>query len=572
MKEKLNLIPHKPGCYLMKDADNTIIYVGKAKDLYNRVRSYFIGSHDAKTTKLVSNIRDFEYIITSSETEALILEINLIKRHQPKYNILLTDDKSYPYIHITEERHPRLIYIRDIHKKPGFYYGPYPNGSAASAVVDRLNKIFPFRKCRKIPKKECLYYHLGMCLAPCIQEVKPDAYLDMREKVDSFLRGKAKDEIKKMRLLMQEASDKLQFEKALEYRNLINDLEVVSEKQKMEGYHLDTDVFGYYQELDKISIQIFHWREGKLIERKGLLFPLLMEASEFLSEFIVRFYLEQHHPLPEVIIAPSCHQTMIEEAIGHNIIIPKRGKNKELLQLVSENAKNKLEELAKLDALQKEKTEGALEALKNTLGIPLDTIEMFDNSNIGGTSPVSAMIVYQNNQFQKSLYRKYHIKTVVGANDVATMKEVILRRYQRLEANPSLILVDGGATQVKAAEDVLLSLGRSIPVAGLVKDDNHRTDAIYFKKETIPLDKASHEFRLLEKIQEEVHRYAITFFRKTHIKNQLASKLDGIYGIGPVKKNQILKLLGQDNFKEAIQALKLTEEQKSQVLAILEKN
>ncbi|MFA6627299.1 MAG: excinuclease ABC subunit UvrC [Bacilli bacterium] len=572
MKDKLNLIPHKPGCYLMKDENDAIIYIGKAKDLYNRVRSYFVGSHDTKTTMLVSNIRDFEYIITSSETEALILEINLIKKHQPKYNISLTDDKSYPYIHITDEVHPRLIYVRDLHKKSGIYYGPYPNGSAASTVVTRLNKIFPFRKCRILPKKECLYYHLGMCLAPCIQEVKPETYDEMRAKVDSLLKGKATDEIKKMRELMQTASHKLEFEKALEYRNLINDLEIVSEKQKMEGYHRDTDVFGYFQDKDQISIQIFHWRDGKMIERRGLLFPLILDAEEFFSEFIVRFYVEQHHPLPEVIIAAPHQKTMVEEALNHPIIIPKRGKNKELLNLVNENAKNKLDELVKLSILKQEKTEGAILALEEQLGLSLETIEMFDNSNISGSSPVSAMIVYQHHQFQKSLYRKYHIKTVIGANDVATMKEVVLRRYKNFEANPSLILMDGGKMQVDAALESLQQLNRVIPVAGLIKDDHHRTEAIYYQNIRYPLNKDSYEYRLLEKIQEEVHRYAITFFRKTHTKNVISSQLDHIQGIGPVKKNQILRILGQDDFKTALNQLKLTDEQKTQVIACLERH
>ena len=571
MKEKLRLIPHKPGCYQMKDETGTIIYVGKAKDLYNRVNSYFIGSHDAKTTKLVSNIRSFEYIITSSETEALVLEINLIKRYQPKYNISLTDDKSYPYIHITDERHPRLIYVRDIHKKPGKYFGPYPNGSAASQVVDRLNKIFPFRKCRMLPKKECLYYHLGMCLAPCIKEVDPKAYDDMRERVTSLLKGKAKDEIKKMKILMQEASEKLEYEKAIEYRNLINDLEVVSEKQKMEGYSFDTDVFGYYVKEDAISIQVFHWREGKLIERKGSLFRTIEESIDFFSEYVVRFYLELHHPLPELIILPEANQAMIEEAIAHPVVIPIKGKNKELLQLVCDNAKNKLEELEKLESLAYERHEGAINTLQELLELPnLNTIEVFDNSNISGASPVSAMIVYQNHQFKKSLYRKYHIKTVIGANDVATMQEVMTRRYKNLANNPDLIIVDGGEMQVHAALEALQKISRSLSVMGLAKDDHHRTNAIFYQERLIPLEKNSHLYRLLEKIQDEVHRYAITFFRTTHTKNLLSSKLDQIKGIGPIKKKQILEILGQDQFIDKLNQLKLTEEQKEQIKACLE--
>lgn len=568
IKEKLMHITHEPGCYLMKDSADEVIYVGKAKDLYKRIRSYFYGTHDAKTTKLVTNINDFEYIITSTEIEAFILEINLIKKHQPKYNILLTDDKSYPYIHLTNEQHPRLIYVRDINKKTGKYYGPYPNSAAASFVVDRLNKIFPFRKCKKLPKKECLYYHLGSCLAPCIKEVSPEVYLKMQKEVDSLLRGNAKEEIKKMQLLMLEAAKNLEFEKALEYRNLISDLEIVREKQKMEGYNFEADVFGYYLINKKLSIQIFHLREGKIIERKGLLFDIENEA-DFFSEFVVRFYLEQNNPLPQVIMLAAANQQLIEEALNHSVLIPQKGKNLDLVNLVCNNAKNKLDVLLKLEEKKYDQNEGALENLKKILNlVELNTIEVFDNSNISGASPVSAMIVYKNGQLQKSLYRKFTIKTVIGANDVATMYEVIKRRYTLITNKPDLIIVDGGKGQVNAARKALQEVNRDIPVVGLIKNDFHKTEALYYQDTVYTLKKDANEFYLLEKLQNEVHRYAITFFRKTHTKNLIASQLDDIKGIGKVKKTQILQIVGEKDFLEKLDKLKLNEEQKQRLKAL----
>ncbi len=571
MKEKLALVPHQPGCYLMKDEHDQIIYVGKAKDLYKRLRTYFVGSHDTKTTKLVANIVDFEYIITTSETEAFILEINLIKKHQPKYNILLTDDKSYPYIHITNEKHPRLIYTRDINKKKGKYYGPYPNSSAASFVVDRLNKLFPFRKCKKIPKKECLYYHLGTCLAPCIKEVDPNVYVKMQKDLDSLLTGNAKDEITKMKVLMKEAAQNLEFEKAIEYRNLINDLEVVSEKQKMEGFNFEADIFGYYVFEHKISIQIFHLREGKILERKANLFDIENEP-DFFSEFVVRFYLEHNNPLPQTILLPKANQSLIEEALKRSVIIPKKGKNKELVDLVCLNAKNKLDVLSKLEEKKYEQNEGALEKISNLLKIDnLKTIEVFDNSNISGASPVSAMIVYQDKALQKKLYRKYLIKTVVGANDIATMYEVISRRYRHITNNPDLIIVDGGKGQVDSAKKALNELKRTIPVMGLIKDENHRTCTIYYQNETLKLNASSVEYHFLAKLQNEVHRYAISFFRKTHTKNLISTQLDKIKGIGEVKKKQILQIIGDEDFLEKLNNLPLTKEQKQQIQTIFSK-
>lgn len=573
MKEKLQTIPHKPGCYLMKDEFGEIIYVGKAKDLYNRVRSYFVGSHDAKTTKLVSMIRDFEYIITSSEIEAFILEMNLIKKHNPKYNIMLTDDKTYPYILITDDAYPRLYYTRETNKKRGKYYGPYPNAKAAKDIVEMLNKLYPFVKCRVIPKKECLYYHLGQCLAPCINKVDPSLYDNMRNKVNNILKGNAKSEIKNLEVLMEEASLKLDFEKAIEYRDLINDLTVIGERQKMAGYSLDTDVFGYYANDDYVSIQVFHLREGKMIERNGFLFDNYDDAQEIFEAFIVQFYQAQNNPLPQTILLPECDSDMIEEAIKHKVSIPKKGKNHDLIKLVHENAKNKIEELLKRRELEFKKTTGAIKHLAELLKLDsLHVIEAFDNSNISGASPVSAMVVFVDGKPAKKLYRKYKIKTVEGSNDALTMQEVITRRYQDSNNNPDLIIVDGGLPQVNAAKHALKQIGRDLNVLGLVKDDNHRTRALLFNDEMIELPKNSFEFRLMEAIQDEVHRYAIAFFHNTHAKNTFASELDKIKGIGKVKKTQILKLVGKDNFEENLKTLKLNQEQIEAVLKLLSSN
>lgn len=573
MKEKLQTIPHKPGCYLMKDEFGEIIYVGKAKDLYNRVRSYFVGSHDAKTTKLVSMIRDFEYIITSSEIEAFILEMNLIKKHNPKYNIMLTDDKTYPYICITDEQYPRLYYTRETNKKRGKYYGPYPNAKAAKDIVEMLNKLYPFVKCRKIPKKECLYYHIGQCLAPCINKIDASMYDNMRFKVNNILKGNAKSEIKNLEVLMEEASLKLDFEKAIEYRDLIKDLEIIGERQKMAGYSLDTDVFGYYANEEYVSIQVFHLREGKMIERNGFLFDNYDNALETFETFIVQFYQEQNNPLPQTILLPECNSEMIEEAINHKVLIPQKGKNSELIKLVHENAKNKIDELLKRKELEFKKTTGAIDRLAELLELEsLHVIEAFDNSNISGASPVSAMVVFVDGKPAKKLYRKFKIKTVEGSNDVLTMQEVIMRRYQDLNNSPDLIIVDGGLPQVNAAKQVLNQLGRDLNVLGLVKDDNHRTRALLFNNQIIDLPKNSFEFRLMEAIQEEVHRYAITFFRSNHAKNTFASELDKIKGIGKVKKTQILKLVGKDNFEKNLQSLKLNQQQIEAVLKLLSSN
>ena len=569
IKQKLELLPDKPGSYQYFDKEGTIIYVGKAKNLKNRVKSYFVGSHNAKTTKLVSEINDLEYIITSTEEEALVLEINLIKKHMPKYNISLTDDKMYPYIVLTNETHPRILYTRDIKKQKGKVYGPYPNAYAAKEVVDLLNRMYPLRKCRKLPKKECLYYHMGQCLAPCINKVDKSIYDDIKNKINSILKGNVHDEIKKFKVLMNEASDNLDFEKAIEYRNIINSLEQVSQRQKMEEHISDTDVFGYFANDDYLSIQVFHIREGKMIERNGYLFENDGNIVEKYQEFVYNFYLVENNPFPKQIFLKDINEEELQsfnDILDAKVIVPKVGRNLELVKLVCDNAKNKIDNLIRKKELEYQRTEKTFKDLSNLLGFEVHKVEAFDNSNIQGASAVSAMVVYIDGKKAKNLYRKFKIKTVVGANDVATMYEVVTRRYKDIENKPDLIIMDGGKLQVDSCKKALKDINQDIEVLGLVKDDNHKTRALFYNDKEIEIEKGSYLFHMMEAIQEEVHRFAISFFRSTHNKNLFTSKLDEIKGIGKVKKNQILKLLSSNNFKEDLDKLKLNDYQKEEIL------
>ena len=572
IKEKLKELPQSPGCYLMKNKEGQIIYVGKAKNLSNRVHSYFVGAHNAKTTRLVMDIVDFEFIMTSSETEAFILEINLIKKHRPRYNIMLMDDKQYPYICISNETHPKIYYTRDLNKK-GKYFGPYPNAKAAKETVDMLNKIYPLRKCNKIPKKECLYYHLGNCLAPCIKKVDKSEYDEIVSKIIKLLKGNVKDEIKELTIKMQEESDKLNFEKALEYHNIILNLESVSEKQKMETNLIDSDIFNYAVKDDFINIQVFHIRSNKVIERNAFTFDLISEPIEMFLECIAGFYLIKNNPIPKEIIIPNIDISSLSEEIKDKIVIPKKGKKKELLDLVLVNINKELENTILKRNRTYEMTEGATIELAKLLGInDCSIIETFDNSNISGVSAVSAMVRYVDGVKSPKDYRKYKIKTIDSPNDSGTFKEVITRRYSRLKNEgdvfPSLIIMDGGKPQVNACLECLKDLEIEIPVMGLVKDDNHRTRALLFNNEEIEIDKKSSLFKFLTSVQDEVHRYAISFHHNTHAKNTISSQLDAIPGIGKVKKEQILKVLGEVDFAERLKSLKLSDKQREEILKI----
>lgn len=564
-KEKLALVPQLPGCYQMKDASGEIIYVGKAKVLQNRLKSYFTGSHSGKTKALVENIDDFEYIITSSELEAFLLEINLIKEYRPHYNIMLMDDKAYPYIYLTDEVHPRLLLTRDPAKftkrAKGKLYGPYANAKACKDVVDVLNKAFPLRKCNNIPKKECLYYSLGQCLGPCINKIEKEEYTKIKQDIHAFLtqeNSNLEHEIEKKMYAASEAQD---FEKAISYRDILKSLEIIHDKQKMTSQDYgNRDVFGYYVEDGYISIQVFHIRYGKVIMRSGDLFECVDDIDEILSTYILEFYQIPSNVLPDEVVVPQIVDiNLLESVIKTKIIKPAIGDKKKLVDLVCDNCKNNLK-VKKQERLNRiKKTITTTEELGNILNIDYPKrIELFDNSNISGTSAVSAMVCYVDGVPSFKDYRKYIVKTIVGADDFHTMIEVITRRYKRLKEEgkpyPNLILVDGGAPQISAAKDALKQLGiTEINLAGLVKDDNHHTRALVNDNlEEIAIDKRSDLFLLLEAMQNEVHRFAITYFRKTIAKSMTASILDNIKGVGKARKQKILESFDNlDDMKNA---------------------
>lgn len=546
ISEKLKLLPDLPGCYQMKDKDGQIIYVGKAKNLKNRVRSYFHGAHNAKTTKLVSEICDFHYIITSSELEAFVLEINMIKEYDPKYNISLTDDKTYPYIAITNEEHPRLIVTRNQRKKKeARYFGPYPNVKAARATIDLLNRLYPLRKCYHIPNKECLYYHLHQCLAPCIVKEKID-YTDYKNKIASFLNGDAKDILQKLRKNMDDASQNMEYEKAIEYRDLIQSIENTIAKQKISINDLTSrDYIGIYQDDDEISINIIITRLGNIVQNHQTIINLYDSLEDEVWNYLYQFYECNTKP-KELSIEGVSPSEEVVELLGISLTDAKMGKKKEILDMAVANAKFNLENKRNIYRNQVLKKMETVEALGKLLDIPTPKrIESFDNSNLFGEYPVSAMVCFIDGQPAPKLFRKYHIKTVVGANDYESMKEVIYRRYFRLlmenESFPDLILMDGGEIQVHAAMDVLASLHLDIPVAGIQKDTHHKATALFYKEHLIFLDKNDPVFLLLAEISQKVHDFAISFFRSSKAKGFFSSQLDGIVGLGKKRKELLLK-------------------------------
>ncbi|MCM3215135.1 excinuclease ABC subunit UvrC [Niallia taxi] len=562
IKNKLMLLPDQPGCYLMKDRQGTIIYVGKAKVLKNRVRSYFTGSHDGKTLRLVNEIEDFEYIITSSNIEALILEINLIKKHDPKYNIMLKDDKTYPFIKLTAERHPRLITTRNVKKDKGKYFGPYPNVQAANETKKLLDRIYPLRKCTTLPDRVCLYYHLGQCLAPCVNEVPKEEYRRMVDEITKFLNGGYKDIKKELTEKMTAAAEELDFERAKEFRDQIANIEATMEKQKMMMTDLvDRDVFGYAVDKGWMCVQVFFIRQGKLIERDVSMFPIYQEPEEEMLTYFGQFYSKANHFKPkEILIPDSVQGELVEELLDVKVIKPQRGQKKDLVLLANKNAKNALHEKFALIDRDEDRTIKAVENLGRQMGIYTPhRIEAFDNSNIQGTNPVSAMIAFVDGKPAKKDYRKYKIKTVQGPDDYESMREVVRRRYQRVLKDglpmPDLILVDGGKGHIEAVREILLDeLALDIPVAGLAKDDKHRTSQLLYGNplEIIPLERNSQEFYLLQRIQDEVHRFAISFHRQIRSKNAFQSMLDDISGIGEKRRKLLLKTFGSvKKMKEA---------------------
>ncbi|MCB5955860.1 excinuclease ABC subunit UvrC [Enterococcus sp. CWB-B31] len=548
---KLALLPDQPGCYLMKDKNGTVIYVGKAKILKNRVRSYFTGSHDTKTERLVSEIEDFEYIVTESNIEALLLEINLIHKNDPKYNIMLKDDKSYPFIKITNESYPRLLITRKVLKDKALYFGPYPDVKAANDTKRLLDRLFPLRKCRVLPKEVCLYYHMGQCLAPCVFDIPKEKYTEMVGEIRRFLNGGYPEIEKELEEKMGQAAEAMEFEKAAEYRDLIKSIETVMTRQKMTNVDLvDRDVFGYAVDKGWMCVQVFFVRQGKLIERDVSIFPFYNEAEEDFLTFIGQFYQENEHFIPkEVLIPDNIDKESVEALLSTTVVQPQRGEKKKLVRLAGKNAAVALQEKFDLIVRKQERTIGAAERLGNAMNIPTPVrIEAFDNSNIMGTDPVSAMVVFIDGKPDKKEYRKYKIKTVKGPDDYASMREVIYRRYSRVLKEglpfPDLIVIDGGKGQVDAAREVLANqLGLDIPIAGLAKNDRHKTSELLFGPElsVVPLERNSQEFFLLQRIQDEVHRFAITFHRQLRSKNSFASKLDDIEGLGPKRKKELLR-------------------------------
>ncbi|SDX50367.1 excinuclease ABC subunit UvrC [Paenibacillus sp. PDC88] len=609
IRHKLALLPDLPGCYLMKNDQGKIIYVGKAKVLKNRVRSYFTGSHNGKTQRLVADIRDFEYIVTSSNKEALLLELNLIKKHQPRYNVLLKDDKTFPYLKITNERHPKLEVTRRVLKDKAKYFGPYPNSYAAHQTKKLLDRMYPLRKCGVMPKEVCLYYHMGQCLAPCVKEIGKETYEGISTEIASFLSG-GHEEIKKdLQKKMEEAAEDLYFERAKELRDQIIAIDALMEKQKITTADTkDRDVFGFAIDKGWMSVQILYIRQGKMIERHSTSFPFYGDAYADFISFVTQYYSD-NPALPKEILLPMLpeeenmqlqqtqeadeaheqaqaysleeneqeeetvpipdetasgdHESsgiddpvsaagLLQEWLDIKVLIPKRGLKRQMVSMATENAKVSLDEKFRLIERTEERTSKAAQRLGEALGLSsLRRIEAFDNSNIQGANPVSAMVVFIDGKAEKKEYRKYKIRSVKGPDDYETMREVIRRRYERvLKENltqPDLIIVDGGRGQISSALDVLHNeLGLYIPVCGLVKDAKHKTSQLMIGDtfEVIQLPRDSQEFYLLQRIQEEVHRFAITFHREQRGKSMVVSRLDAIPGIGEKRRKMLLKHFG----------------------------
>ncbi|MBS6373524.1 MAG: excinuclease ABC subunit UvrC [Erysipelotrichaceae bacterium] len=564
VSDKLAILPALPGCYLMKNEAGDIIYVGKAKILKNRVRQYFVGAHDYKTQKLVSNIDDFEYIVTGSEKEALLLEINLIKKHTPPYNIMFMDDKTYPYIKLTKERAPVLKVVRNTKDKKAEYFGPFPDSGAAWQTMRLLNRLYPLRKCRTLPKKACLYYHLHQCLGPCIQEVDETLYQQMAQQIRKFLKGDVKDILDQLKSEMDQATEELAFEKAQEKLELIQAIEHVTARQQIDFKdRKDRDVFGYYFDKGYISIQGFFLRGGKMLERTLSITPLYEEADEAFTSFIVQYY--QQHPYPQELLLPSDYGiTQLSEVLEVKILQPLRGDKKKLVDMVQKNAQNAhLQKFELMERKQNEK-EQAMRELSHLFQKEIHRIEIFDNSHISGTFNVSGMVVYKDGEPSKQDYRLFKLGQYIS--DLDSMKEVVYRRYFRLLKEdgrfPDLLIMDGGSLQVSAAKEILDALEIPLTVCGLVKDDHHRTSNLIDSAGNIlPIHRDSPLFFLLTRMQEEVHRFAISYHRRVRSKALTKSILDEVDGIGDVRKKEIWK-----KFKSMKQLKAATIEEIAQVV------
>ena len=547
LKDKIKTVPNLPGSYQFKNKDGVIIYVGKAKNLKKRLASYFTGSHDEKTSRLVLNITDFEYIVTHTELDALLLELNLIKKFNPRYNIMLTDDKTYPYIEITNEKNPKLIVTRNISKKSKNFFVPYPNVSAARETVKLLNNVYPLRKCVKLPKQECLYYHMGQCLAPCIKQVSKAEYEEIIIGIRKFLKGDIKEVINNLEKKMLVASEKLEYEKALEYKNTITNIKTTTFKQKINLNDLkDRDIIGYYFNEYLISIEIFFIRNGKISARHQSMFEYYSDPQKSIEDYIAQFY--EKNIVPKEIFVPSdLNVDTLEDFLKTKISKPKKGDKYKLLSLAIINAKEALIQKTEIVKRELDRTILSVERLGELLKINSPyVIEAFDNSNLFGEHAVSSMVVFVNGKPSKKDYRKYKIKSLDNkASDYHTMKEVLYRRYYKVLIDdlrrPDLILVDGGSQQVNAAKEVLNGLEMNIPIAGLVKGNKHQTDHLLTENlEIILMSRTSNVFHLLTRIQDEAHRFAVNYHRQVRSKGIFNSILDDIKNVGPKTKEKLL--------------------------------
>lgn len=553
IENKLKLLPDLPGCYLMKDVNGHIIYVGKAKNLKNRVRSYFKSSHEGKTARLVSQIRDFETIITSTDKEAFLLEITLIQKHKPYYNIKLKQGTGYPYIKITNERDPQLKIVSQVKRDGGFYFGPYPNVYAATETLHLLEKVYPLRHCSGRQGRPCLYYHMGQCLGACFKDVPPEAYAKNIEKIKSFLNGNVGQIKRELRVKMEKAAANLEFERAAELRDQLKYVAMTVEKQKIiSNDNTPRDVIGYYMDKGWLSLQIFSIRQARLMKREKRLFPCVDTPEAEMTSFILQLYQQRNRIKPKELLVPaSLDAAMLSDLLGIPVRTPVRGQKRSLLEMAQKNSRLVLEEKFRLLELDNRKTVGAMDELMDVLQLPHGhRIEAFDHSHIQGQDPVSAMVCFIDGQPNKKEYRKYKLRDVDHADEAASTREVIYRRYSRILKEhgelPDLILMDGAETQVAAAQDVLENqLGLSIPVAGMVKNTHHKTaDLMNGEYQKVQLDPKSEAFYLLQRIQDEVHRFAITFHRQLRSKNSLSSRLEQIKGVGPKTRIKLLKQFG----------------------------
>ena len=556
LNAKLASLPLEPGCYLMKDASGKIIYVGKAKKLKSRVNQYFVGVHDYKTQKLVTLIADFDFIVTHTEKEALVLEINLIKKHRPRFNIMFMDDKSYPFLKLTNEDYPRLTMVREKKKdKKSNYFGPYPDAFAARRTLNLLNKVFPLRKCVKLPKKVCLYYHLGQCLGPCEFEIDPVIYQEVRDNAIKVLRGDTREILQAQKKLMTEASEKMEFEKAQSYLEMIEAIEHISSNQQVEFSNtVEQDVFAFYEDKGYLSIQVLLVRNGKLLERHASLNPLYGDAIDVFESYIMQYY-ESHDVPKEILLPKEIQLDALADTIVNRTTQPVKGKKKELLEIAFTNAQKHLEEKFLIHEKIETEQEIANEALSDIVGTTIQNIEVFDNSHTSGSFTVSGMVVFRNGKPSKNDYRMFRLHQ--ENNDYESMKEVIYRRYFRLVKEkaefPDLILVDGGLIQVNAAKEVLTSLQVNTPVYGLVKDQKHNTAGLMNEEgEVIEIDRNSSLFFFLTRVQDEVHRFALSYHQKLRGKAQTRSILDEVPGVGPKRKKLLMSKFG--SFKKLKEA------------------